>query len=1041
MIGSSLTITGPGALALTISANNTGRVFHITGGAVAISGLKMTNGTAGSPGSPANGGDILVDNTASLTLTNAVVSGGTASSGGGIFSAGFLTLNSTTVTGNMATGDRAGGLLGGGGLDSMTGAVTLNSCQITNNQAPNGLGGGLLAASGPVTVRFNSPNVTNSTLSNNGAVLGGGVYCASSLVLTQSAVIGNTASGDAGTGQGGGGIFVKGNSSAGLTNDTLSNNTASNGDGGGADNQGTLFLTSCTVSGNIVYNGNGGGLRSIAPPPPGGSPQPPTNTQTTLQATIVAGNVNYSLTSQDASGAFTSAGSNLIGDGTGAGGFTGLHDQVGTPNAPIDPLLGPLQNNGGSTLTQALGAGSPAINADYSANSPANDQRGIARPIGPRADIGAYEAPSPPLAPTNLQAVPGFARVTLSWTGTPDAVSYNVYRGTTPGGEDLANPINTDPTTLQVKPILGTRYIDLGLTNGVTYYYVVVGVNAAGQSAPSNEAFATPADTRVHGSVLTWGDNQYGQLGNGTVTRSLLAGPIVPAAGQALNNIVQVAGGGRYSLALTSNGSVYAWGDDTYGQLGDGKQTFSSQVNENSIPGVVQTQSGPLTNVVAIAAGQDHALALTADGSVYSWGRNQYGQLGNGSTDSSAYYSYYGYVSDNPYATLVRGGSHFSYASLSGVTAIAAGGYHSLAVLSDGTVVAWGYNSSGQLGDAASGSGADSAYPVPVSSLTNAVSVAAGQYFSLALTASGSVYGWGYDNDGELGIGSFGVNQTVPVLVQLNDATTNLPLVATQIAAGDSFALALVSAGSVYAWGSDALDQLGDNSAGSGAGSASGFGTSSPFSPLPIPVGMISALSVGAGSSSSLAVQPDHTLLTWGANSSGQLGTGAVTASQQPAPAQTSFGSPLPHIYSAAGGRLHSLAIQNLPPTVARVTYIVGVNTTRDVPAPGLIASAADAENDGPLIISLVRPTTRGTVTVYPSGRFTYVPQTGFQGTDSFTYKANDGLADSAPATVTLTVVPETLQSIARDAAGRDADRGRDPAVHCHRHLQRRQHK
>ena len=982
-----LTVTGS-----TFSGDTAG-----VGGGLLNSGTLTMSGSIFSSNTAAISGGGLAGTTRSRATISTCTFGGTNSAGftgGGVSEQGRATLTGCTLTANTAGGGTMTGqsTISGGGLAVLAGGnVTLGTSTVTSNSvspnasAGNGVAGGGLSVAGSGTL-----TVSQSTISGNTATEGGGIsalgspFNAASLTLTASTVTGNTAAGNTNSGNGGGGLFVGTNGSASLTNDTLNNNTATNGNGGGADNLGTLTLISSTISANTVDNGSGGGLTN-------------SGASATLQAAIVAGNQNFFSTGTDINGAFTSDGSNLIGDGTSATGFTALHDQVGTADAPVDPLLGPLQNNGGPTFTQEPGTGSPAINGDYSAaNVPTTDQRGVARPIGPRADIGAYEAPSPPSAPTGLQATPGFTRITLTWTGSTGAVSYNIYRGTS-ASREAATPINT-------KPILGTRYTDTGLTDGQTYYYIVRAVNTAGRSGRSNEAFATPFDNRIRGSVLAWGDNQSGELGNGTFARSLLAVPVsAPSPASApLNNVVQVAGGSRFSLALTADGFVYAWGDDTYGKLGDGRYNFGTTVLTSDVPTPVLTAPrSPLSNIVAISAGQDHALALAADGTVYTWGRNQYGQLGNGQTDEAT--SSIG----NPYASQVLAVS--GDGALSGVVAIAAGGYHSLAVLNDGTAVAWGYNSSGQLGDGTSGLGTDSDTPVTVSALTDAVSVAAGQYFSLALRTDGTVFAWGYDNDGELGDANSGTNEATPIQVSVRDSEGN-SLAVTQLAAGSYHTLALTSDGIVYAWGSDDTDQLGKG------------GTAQSLS-YPTPAGLsgspISALAVGTGTGFSLAIQSvDHTLLTWGANSFGQLGTGATAASQQPALAQTSFGTALPYIYAATGGSLHSLAIENLPPVAGRAAYTVGVSSTgvgipRTIPAPGLLAYATDAENDTPLTASLVRPAAHGTVMVLANGSFTYVANTGYQGADTFTYKVNDGLADSAPATVTLNVVPEKLLSIA----------------------------
>src|SRR5262249_19254446 len=141
-------------------------------------------------------------------------------------------------------------------------------------------------------------------------------------------------------------------------------------------------------------------------------------------------------------------------------------------------------------------------------------------------------------------------------------------------------------------------------------------------------------------------------------------------AGIGLGNVVAVAMGVSHTVALRSDGTVWTWGDNAQGQLGDGGVLAS-----RSVPGLV---SG-LTDIVAIAAGFDHTLALKSDGSVYAWGDNFGGQIGDGTT--------------------VDRKAPFKIPGLSGVTAVAAGAYHSVAVLGNGTVSTWGLNTSGQLGD------------------------------------------------------------------------------------------------------------------------------------------------------------------------------------------------------------------------------------------------------------------------------------------------------------------------------------------------------
>jgi alpha-tubulin suppressor-like RCC1 family protein len=275
---------------------------------------------------------------------------------------------------------------------------------------------------------------------------------------------------------------------------------------------------------------------------------------------------------------------------------------------------------------------------------------------------------------------------------------------------------------------------------------------------------------RADGTVWAWGANLVGGLGNGSTIDAHS-----PVQVPALSEMVAVAAGGYYSLSLRSDGTVWAWGTNSNGQLGNGNTT------EQHTP--VQVQN--LSNVVAIAAGEFHSLALRSDGTVWAWGYNGDGQLGNGTT------------TDAHRPVQVSG--------LSPVVAIAAGLEHSLALLSDGTVWAWGSNSSGQLGN---GLTTNSSTPVQVSQvvpalvLASVVGIAAGGSHSLALLSSGIVRTWGSNSNGQLGNGTT-TNSLFPLTV------SNLTGV-TQIAGGDSHSLAIDSSGRAWAWGANSLGQLGN---------------------------------------------------------------------------------------------------------------------------------------------------------------------------------------------------------------------------------------
>ncbi|HYO56780.1 RCC1 domain-containing protein, partial [Archangium sp.] len=226
----------------------------------------------------------------------------------------------------------------------------------------------------------------------------------------------------------------------------------------------------------------------------------------------------------------------------------------------------------------------------------------------------------------------------------------------------------------------------------------------------------------------------------------------------------------EHTLLVRLDGTVWSWGFGGFGQLGDGTTT-----SVRTTP--VQVQG--LTSAVSVAAGGDHSLALRHGGTVWAWGANSSGQLGN--------------------ASITQRTTPVQVSGLTGVTAIAAGEGHSLAVRDDGTLWAWGENASGQLGD---GSTTDRLSPVQVSGLTGVVAVAAGYDFSLALRNDGTVWGWGDNVKGELGNGT---TTASPTPVQVSGLTG-----VTAIAAGTAHALALKSDGTLWAWGYNDYSQLGD---------------------------------------------------------------------------------------------------------------------------------------------------------------------------------------------------------------------------------------
>jgi len=237
-----------------------------------------------------------------------------------------------------------------------------------------------------------------------------------------------------------------------------------------------------------------------------------------------------------------------------------------------------------------------------------------------------------------------------------------------------------------------------------------------------------------------------------------------------LTDVVMVGCGGSHQLALRNDGSVWGWGMNNRGQVGD--DTLSRRVRPVWIGGI--------TGVVAIAAGEEHSIALTGDGTVFTWGANDVGQLGIGSD-----------IALIPHPKYVPGSR--------GIVAVAAGARHSIAMAGDGTVWTWGNNADGELGDGTNQSSHD---PVQVAHLSNVQAIAAGPAYTVALRSDGTVWAWGDNRYGQLGDGNT-ISRAIPVQVS---GLVNIQA----ISAGAGHNLAVRRDGTVWAWGRNDMGQLGD---------------------------------------------------------------------------------------------------------------------------------------------------------------------------------------------------------------------------------------
>jgi alpha-tubulin suppressor-like RCC1 family protein len=326
------------------------------------------------------------------------------------------------------------------------------------------------------------------------------------------------------------------------------------------------------------------------------------------------------------------------------------------------------------------------------------------------------------------------------------------------------------------------------------------------------------------GTVWAWGGNLEGQLGDGTTNRSS-----VPLHITGLPDVIAVAAGYYHSVALAADGTVRSWGRNYYGQLGDGTTTQR--------PAPVEVSG--LTGVTAVAAGEGSTYALKSNGTVWAWGNNMEGQLGDGTTT-------------NRYEPVQVSG-------LTNVVAIAAGGVFALALKSDGTVWAWGNNFFGTLGD---GTTNQALTPVQATGLAGVAAIAADGYHAAAVKSDGTLWSWGSGLYGELGIGSQPQIWAVPT-----QAVGVAGAAAVEL--GVNHTLVLLDDGTVLACGLNIYGQLGD-------------GTNNDRSTAVAVSGLSGVAAVAASYYHSAAVASDGAVWTWGHNSDSQLGDGTTTDHNAP---------------------------------------------------------------------------------------------------------------------------------------------------------------
>lgn len=399
-------------------------------------------------------------------------------------------------------------------------------------------------------------------------------------------------------------------------------------------------------------------------------------------------------------------------------------------------------------------------------------------------------------------------------------------------------------------------------------------VDGNGLAADGGFTFGQPY-THIRSSMpVAWGSGWAGQLGNDSMATSRIPTAVTTSGLLSGKTVVALATGGAHSLALTSDGRVYAWGGNSWGQLGDGTTKLTS-----SVPVAVDT-AGVLSGktVIGIAAGHTHSVVLTSDGRLYAWGYNGYGELGTGTANWVA--------NPVPVAVVMDG-------ALAGKTVVAvfATANCTFALTSAGQLYAWGRTELGQSGGPI--------VPAPTAVTTSGalsgkavVAFAGGDEHCLALTSEGRIYAWGYNRNGELGIGSADFDRhTTPQEVLASGSLSGRTVVA--IAAGQTHSLALTNDGRLFTWGENRHGQLVIGTADYGAHPT----------PLEIPTnGALSGetvVAIGAGLGFSQALTSEGRCYLWGYNGEAQLGNNSTADGWSPGPVATAAGSG-----SALAGRM-----------------------------------------------------------------------------------------------------------------------------------------
>lgn len=511
----------------------------------------------------------------------------------------------------------------------------------------------------------------------------------------------------------------------------------------------------------------------------------------------------------------------------GSGGAGGALATTGTGNQGTTAAAGTGGSSGDASTSSGAGGAASTSSASASSSSSASTGTGI----DPCGGVQCVQPPSSCYASIGTCSNGACSYPYQNGAACDDGDPCTIQDACA-SGVCKATPVmcNAPPPAICQTPTTARTYLPAGACSlGACGYpfsdtVCAFGCNA-GQCNVTPTAVAIAAGgyhtcaVATGGGVTCWGRGSKGQLGNNATSDSH-----VPVGVTGLQSgVVAVSANSYHTCALTTAGGVVCWGENTWGQLGNGSKT-------NSLVPVPVT--GLSSGVVAISAGDRHTCALTSAGGVKCWGYNANGQLGNNS------------MIDTTVPLDVSG-------LISGVIAIVAAGGHSCAVTSAGAVKCWGWNSTGQLGN---GSATDSPIPVAVTALpSNVVAITGGYGHTCAMTSGGTVTCWGRNDYGQVSnVGALGGVSFSAV------STTSL------------HTCGLTAIGGGVCWGYGQSGELGNNAATS--------------SSIPVNVtGLGSGLAaISAGGSHSCAITSSGGIACWGYNIYGQLGNNSIVNSPVP---------------------------------------------------------------------------------------------------------------------------------------------------------------